>query len=113
MTVPLSPVSPPLPVEAAVLLVMLPAAGPVQQRAGTLAALTALQQQLGPAIRVLTVDESSHPSVVQSFHATDLPAIVLMRHGAELWRRQGLPEGEITAAGLLRKLQEMPAEVLV
>lgn len=104
----LPPPVPPAAADAAVLLVLLPAAGPApQQRAGTLAALAALQQQLGPAIRVLTVDEATHPSVVRSFHAPELPALVLMRHGAELWRRQGLPEGDLTAAGLLSTLPEM------
>ncbi|MET4075925.1 thioredoxin [Hymenobacter sp. UYCo722] len=97
--------------EAAVLLVLLPAVGTAPQvRAGTRAMLAALQRELGPSIRVLTVDETSHPSVVRSFDATDLPAFVLMRHGAELWRQQGLPEGEITAAVLLSKLDVLPAE---
>lgn len=114
MTVPLHPVPPPLPAEAAVLLVLLPAEELASRlRAGTLAALASVQQQLGPAVRVLTVDKASNPSVVRSFHATDLPAFVLMRHGTELWRRQGLPEGEITAAWLLRQLETVPAAALV
>ncbi len=103
---------PPTPAEAAVLLVLLPAVGTAPQvRAGTLAALAALQAELGPAIRVLTVDETSHPSVVRSFDAVNLPAFVLMRQGAELWRQQGLPEGETTAALLLSKLDAPPARV--
>ena len=105
---------PPSSAEAAVLLVLLPAVGAAPQiRAGTLAALATLQAELGPAVRVLTVDEASHPSVVRSFHATDLPAFVLMRHGAELWRQQGLPDGETAAALLLSKLDAAPAEASV
>lgn len=102
---------PPSPAEAAVLLVLLPAVDPAPQlRTGTLANL---QQELGPAIRVLTVDEASHPSVVRSFHATELPAFVLMRHGAELWRQQGLPAGKAAVALLLSKLKNAPIEASV
>jgi thioredoxin-like negative regulator of GroEL len=91
--------------EAAVLLVLLPPVGTAQPvRAATLAALRALQQQLGPIIRVLTVDEDTHPLVVHSFSPPDLPAFVLVQHGVELWRQQGLPEGEHIVAQLLSKL---------
>ena len=77
------------------LLVLLPSVGTAPQvRVVTLAALASLQRELGAAIRVLTVDEKSHPSVVHSFDATDLPCFVLMRQGVELWRQGGLPEGE-------------------
>ena len=87
------------------LLVLLPPVGTAPQvRAATLAALAALQREVGPAIRVLTVDELSHPSVVHSFHATDLPCFVLMRQGVELWRHGGLPEGEGIVLLLLSKL---------
>lgn len=73
-------------------------------RAATLAALQALQEQLGSVIRVLTVDEGSYPSVVRSFAPVGLPAFMLMRRGVELWRQQGLPEGEFIVAQLLGKL---------
>ncbi len=87
------------------LLVLLPPVGTAPQvRAATLAALAALQRELGAAIRVLTVDELSHPSVVRSFHATDLPCFVLMRQGVELLRECGLPEGEAIVPLLLEKL---------
>jgi hypothetical protein len=90
---------------AAVLLVLLPPVGTAQPvRAATLAALQALQEQLGSAIRVLTVDEGSHPVVVRSFAPVDLPAFVLVRRGVELWRQSGLPEGEFMVAELLSKL---------
>ncbi len=91
--------------EAAVLLVLLPWEGTARQvRAATLAALQALQQRLGAAIRVLTVDEVSHPAVVRSFDGRGVPAFVLMRQGRELWRQQGLPEGEFIVSQLLGKL---------
>ena len=88
------PATPPLPADAAMLLVLLPPVGTAPQvRAATLAALATLQRELGAAIRVLTVDEKSHPVVVRSFHATDLPCFVLMQQGVELLRQYGLPEG--------------------
>ncbi|AMJ65973.1 hypothetical protein [Hymenobacter sp. PAMC 26628] len=91
--------------EATVLLVLLPPVGTAQPvRAATLAALQALQQRLGSVIRVLTVDEGSYPVVVRSFAPVDLPAFVLVRRGVELWRQQGLPEGEFIVAELLSKL---------
>ncbi|WP_210517902.1 thioredoxin [Hymenobacter terricola] len=97
--------------EAAVLLVLLPRALPGTRpgRPATLAALGVLQQQLGAAIRVLTIDEASHPSVVSSFEPTELPAWVLMQRGIELWRQQGLPEGETTVALLLSKIRPVIA----
>ena len=96
---------PPLAADATILLVLLPPVGTAQPvRAATLAALQALQQQLGSAIRVLTVDEGTHPVVVRSFAPADLPAFVLVRHGVELWRQPGLPEGETIVAQLLSKL---------
>lgn len=98
-----------LAADAAVLLVLLPPVGTAQPvRAATLAALQALQQQLGSAIRVLTVDEGSYPVVVRSFAPVDLPAFVLVQGGVERWRQQGLPEGEAIVAQLLSKLVPLP-----
>jgi hypothetical protein len=82
-----------MPADAAVLLVLLAApgtapSGPVV----SVAALAGLQQQLGAAVRVLRIDAASHPSVVSSFHATDLPCFVLVHRGIELWRGCGLPD---------------------
>jgi hypothetical protein len=103
-----------LTTNAAVLLVLLPRVGmglaeqtPVA-RADTLRLLNELQHSLGSAIRVLRIDEASHPAVVHSFDGRGLPACVLMRDGAELWRQQGLPQGQQMAAALLSKLR--PAE---
>jgi hypothetical protein len=92
--------------DAAVLLVLLAAPGSGAGRtseAVTATTLDALQKQLGTAIRVLCIDASTHPSVVSSFHATDLPCFVLVRHGIELWRQCSLPDDAVVPL-LLSKL---------
>lgn len=86
-----------LPPETAVLLVLLPL-GETAPEALSTASLQVLQGKLGPAIRVLRVDEASHPAVVRSFGTPTLPACVLVRQGVELWRQQGLPDDVGTAA---------------
>lgn len=99
--------SPVLFPEAATLLVLLPL--PYEEpahRAATEAWPRGLRARLGPAIRVLKLDEASHPAVVRSFGTPALPAYVLVRHGVELWRQSGLPEEETFAALLLRKVAE-------
>ncbi|AMJ64013.1 hypothetical protein AXW84_00160 (plasmid) [Hymenobacter sp. PAMC 26628] len=65
-------------------------------------ALDGLQRQLGTAIKVLPVDAADHPAVVHSFDVQDLPTCVLLRHGVELWRQPGLPDGAGLAALLLQ-----------
>ncbi|HEX8506944.1 MAG TPA: thioredoxin [Hymenobacter sp.] len=95
------------PAEAAVLLVLLPA--PVfragQARAAVSpAVLDALQLQLGAAVRVLRINEASHPTVVSSFRAADLPCFVLVHQGVELWRQCGLAGNGLSAPLLLSKL---------
>ena len=107
-----SSILPLLPVHPAMLLVLLPTVGPGTQqetplvRSATNLLLKDLQLQLGAAIRVLKVDEATHPAVVQAFDGGGVPAFVLLRDGAELWRQQGLPEGAPMAALLLRKVAE-------
>ncbi|NML63855.1 thioredoxin [Hymenobacter sp. RP-2-7] len=94
-----------LPPQAAVLLVLLPlVAGGLRQQAWATATKlrTALQHRLGAAIQVLVVEEENDPVVVRSFRAASLPTFVLVRHGIELWRQAGLPEGEAIAEQLLR-----------
>ncbi|OGX88867.1 YbbN family protein [Hymenobacter glacialis] len=103
---------PSLPTHPAMLLVLLPTVGSgIRQesqlaRTATNRLLHGLQLRLGSAIHVLKVDESSHPAVVHAFEGQGVPAFVLLRDGAELWRQQGLPEGELVAALLLSKLEE-------
>ena len=104
---PVFPISPPLPNdEAPVLLVLLPtvsAGDAAQAWTVTTAMLNLLQARLGAAIRVIRIDAASHPAVVRSFYGQDLPAFVLLKHGIEVWRQQGLPEGESIVAELLNK----------
>lgn len=89
--------------ETAVLLVLLPPAAADDTPLAV--ALDDLQRRLGTAIRVLPIDETSHPTVVRSFGGRGLPAFVLLQHGVELWHQQGLPEGEFIAELLLSKLR--------
>ncbi len=96
-----------LPPDAAVLLVLLAAPAPGVGRlspAVSAATLASLQQQLGAAVRVLRIDEASHPSVVSSFRADELPCFVLVHRGVELWRACGSPNTVLLAPLLLRKL---------
>ncbi len=100
--------------DPAMLLVLLPPVAGGEGRAQLLAVntlLDGLQGRLGAAIRVLKINEASHPAVVRSFRAPQLPAFVLVQQGIELWRQQGLPEGEDLAGLLLSKLR--PAEAPV
>lgn len=78
---------------AVVLLVMLPSAWCFRTQPQGISAtdLATLQSQLGPAVRVLRIDEASHPAILSSFAPAQLPTSVLMHHGVELWRRPGLP----------------------
>jgi hypothetical protein len=110
MSIPVLPLTSAPAADAAVLLVLLPMVGTAPPvRTATLAAMKALQQRLGSVIRVLSVDDASHPAVVRSFQTADLPAFVLVWKGVELWRQQGLPEGELIVAQLLARLALPPA----
>ncbi len=114
-----SAILPLLPVHPAMLLVLLPTVGPGAKQETALArvatnlVLKDLQIELGSAIRVLKVDEATHPGVVRAFDGRGVPAFVLLRGGEELWRQQGLPEGEPMAALLLSKLLEVAPEEAV
>ena len=95
------------------LLVLLPTVGPgaTQEtqltRATNNRLLNSLQLQLGTTVRVLRVDAVTHPAVVHAFDGWGVvPAFVLLRDGEEVYRQQGLPEGEPLAALLLSKLAE-------
>ena len=105
MSIPAPTPSPAVAAEPAVLLILLPPAGTAKPvRAATLAAIQVLQQRLGSVIRVLSVDQDNHPTVVHSFQPADLPAFVLVRQGVELWSQRGLPEDEFIVPQLLARL---------
>ncbi len=91
---------PATPAGAALLLLLLPD-GEAGRAAPVRAAIRALQARLGTAIRVLPIDEVTHPIVMRSFGLPTLPASVLMREGLELWRQPGFPTGELTITTLL------------
>ena len=103
---PLSTLSPLLPPDTAVLLVLVPRCG-VAGEAHTNTLLRLLQGRLGAAIRVLKIDEDSHPAVVRSFGPPPLPACVLVRQGVELWRLHGLPEDDSIVSTLLEVVRNL------
>jgi hypothetical protein len=74
-----------------------------EQRAELTTLADSIQTQLGSLVRVLRVDETSHPDVMQSFAITQTPAFVLIRRGVELWRQQGLSD-DVTLVALIRRL---------
>lgn len=82
-----------VPAQAAVLLLFMP---PVYMASRQQALLTTfsqrLQQQFGSQLRLLRIDEASHPDVARSFGITQTPTCVLVRQGVELWRQEGLPD---------------------
>ena len=104
---PVYPIAPPLLAdEALVLLVLLPTVPAdlaAQARTAT-TTLNLLQTQLAAA---------NHPAVVRSFDGKGLPAFVLLKHGIEVGRQQGLPEGESIVAELLSKALPTPVQVPV
>ena len=97
---PVSPIALPLPDDEALVL-LLPTVLAAQAWTAT---LNLLQTQLAAA---------SHPAVVRSFDGKGLPAFVLLKHGIEVWRQQGLPEGESIVAELLSKALPTPVQAPV
>ncbi|CCH53789.1 hypothetical protein BN8_02912 [Fibrisoma limi BUZ 3] len=82
-----------VPAKAAVMLVFMPPEGTDRQQRQSLAALAdALQRHLDGSVRVLKLDETTHPDVMRSFDIANLPAFVLVRRGVELWRHEGLTD---------------------
>lgn len=49
-------------------------------------------------MRVLRIDEATHPEVVQSFRITQTPTFVLVRQGVEIWRQEGMPDSATFAS---------------
>lgn len=93
--------------DSAVLLVLLPAVATdsdARIRNDTIDKLGALQQQLASTVRLLKIDEDTHPLVVRSFQAEPLPTFILVQQGVEVWREQIMFEDELFPAFLLQKL---------
>ncbi|GAB3020724.1 thioredoxin family protein [Spirosoma pulveris] len=80
-----------IPARSAVLLFFMPSEKADRHRRASFITLAeSLQNLLGEAVRILKIDELSHPEVVQSFGITQTPAFVLVRQGIEIWRQVGL-----------------------
>lgn len=96
--------------QSAVLLIFFTPSGGVnrRQRALLTAFADSLQAQLGGVLRILRIDEASHPDVVQSFAITRTPAFVLVRRGIELWRQEGLSD----ETALVERIQELLTETV-
>ena len=76
------------------------------QRASLNALADSLAAKLGGLLRILRIDQATHPEVVQSFSITQTPAFVLVRRGIELWRQEGL----LDEAVLVEQIQELLIE---
>lgn len=87
-----------IPARSAVLLVFMPPDQIDRQQRESLATLTdSLQKLLGESVRILKIDQATHPDVVQSFAITHTPAFVLVRQGIELWRQVGMADKDTSA----------------
>ncbi|MCY7359420.1 MAG: thioredoxin [Rudanella sp.] len=74
-------------------LIFMPPARTAHSQRATLTALAqSLQKHLGSQVRVLRIDEATHPEVVQSFGIVQTPAFVLVRQGVEIWWQEGIPD---------------------
>jgi thioredoxin-like negative regulator of GroEL len=90
-----------IPAKSAVLLVFLPPDR--QQRAALTILINSLHGFLDGSLRILKIDETTHPEVVQSFDISRLPAFVLVRQGIELWRHEGHAD-EATLSAVSQRL---------
>lgn len=84
-----------VPASSAVLLLFMPLDR--QQRSALSVLADSLQKRLNGSVRVLKIDEATHPEVVRSFDIGQIPALVLVRQGVELWRQEGLTDPNLLA----------------
>ncbi|CAN5142388.1 hypothetical protein BH09BAC4_BH09BAC4_14040 [soil metagenome] len=52
---------------------------------------------LAGKVQLLKIEEVLHPGIVRSFDIDQLPALVLVRQGKELWRHEGIPAENVLA----------------
>lgn len=80
--------------QSAVLLIFFMSRGSANLQGRVLLSTLAdsLQRQFGSLLRVIRVDDATHPDVVHSFDITQTPAFVLVRQGIELWRQVGMSD---------------------
>ncbi len=96
-----------IPAKTVMLLCFLPPAltrDAMRERVTVMTLAHQLRQRLPDSVRVLNVDESMHPDVVQSFSISQLPAFLLIRKGIELWRQEGIHTFEELLPGLLESI---------
>ncbi|AUD04269.1 thioredoxin domain-containing protein [Spirosoma pollinicola] len=86
-----------IPAKTAVLLAFLPSAS--RENGAVSKLVDTLQQYLGEAIKILKIDETLHPDVVQSFSVDKFPTYILVQQGIELWRHEG-PSDEVNPEAL-------------
>lgn len=80
-----------IPARSAVLLFFMPSeTADRHTRASLITLADSLQAILGRSVRILKIDELTHPEVVSSFGVTQTPAFVLVRQGIEIWRQVGM-----------------------
>ena len=85
-----------IPAKSIVLLVFMPPDR--QQRAELTSVVNSLRNFLDGPLRILQLEEDTHPEVIRSFEITCLPAFILVRQGVELWRHEGQPDDTIRMA---------------
>lgn len=96
--------------QSAVLLIFMPHKGADRRQQVLLTALAdTLKEQFDGLLRVLRIDEATHPDVVRSFAITQTPAFVLVQKGIELWRHEGMAD-ESTLMLPLRRLLPVKAD---
>lgn len=71
----------------------------------------ALQHQFGNTLRILKIDDATHPEVIASFGVGQRPAFVLVQKGAEIWRQEGLTDFEQLRLALQSKVESLPVGV--
>jgi thioredoxin-like negative regulator of GroEL len=96
------------PARSVVLLLFMPPFRTAHPQRATLTLLAQfLQQHLGSQVRVLRIDEATHPDVVQSFQITHTPTFVLVRQGVEIWRQE---DGFFDKDTLVKQIRGVLAE---
>ncbi len=68
----------------------------------------ALQHQFGKNLRILKIDDVSHPEVIASFGVSQCPTFVLVQQGAEIWRQEGLTDFDQFLVSLQAKMDALP-----
>lgn len=97
-----------VPAKTAVLLVFVPHVP--TQRVVVNQLLERVGAELGDFVRITRVDQVVHPEVVKSFGVQQLPAFVLLKQGAEIWRYNGLLTFRELTHSLTEQLQKNAGE---